>query len=252
MKFSVRGIATTKKIVLTIALALVIAGGIYVALGSGRPGVVPNESQSSSSSSSTALASFSGGAEQPKSTLDLFGNFSRMVVTIGYVHFADGEVQDKGESHFSYAVLGQGVLNSTNYSKVQFTDLDSKKSGIAWLNPMGLVDRVDILGDKNYTGPSALVYSQAFMAPFSLVPNLTHNATILSGLQKTAEVMQSIGPTKMNVVTYRLAAPSPAYSNYTLKIATVPGTNTKLAVYWYVEDPSTSNTLFEVTSVTRA
>jgi hypothetical protein len=252
MKFSVRGMATTKKIVLTIALALVIAGGIYVALGSGRPGVVPNGSQSGSSSSSTALASFSGGAGQPKSILDLFGNFSRMVVTIGYLHFADGEVQSQGESHFSYSVLGQAVLNSTNYYKVQFTDLDSKKSGIAWFNQMGLVDRVDILGDKNYTGTSASVYAQAFTAPFSLIPNLSHNATLLSGLQKTAEGTQNVGPTQMNVITYRLAAPSPAYSNYTLKIATVPGTSTKLAVYWYVEDPSTSNALFEVTSVTRA
>ena len=90
------------------------------------------------------------------------------------------------------------------------------------------------------------------MAPFSLIPNLSYNATLLSGLQKTAEVTQNLGHTQMNVITYRLAAPSPAYSNYTLKIATVPGTSTKLAVYWYVEDPSTSNTLFEVTSVTRA
>src|SRR5438105_14770160 len=134
MKFSVRGMATAKKIALTIVLALVIAGGIYVALGSGPLRVVSNGSQSSSSSSSTGIASFSGVAGQPKSILDLFGNFSRMVVTIGYLHFADGEVQSQGESHFSYSVLGRAVLNSTNYYKVQFTDLDSKKSGIAWFN----------------------------------------------------------------------------------------------------------------------
>jgi hypothetical protein len=252
MRFSGRGMATTKKIAITIPLVLVIAAGIYVALGPSRLGIVSNGPQSTSSSSSTGIASFSVVAGQPKGILDLFGNFSQMVVTTSYVHFADGEIDGQGLSHVSYAVLGRAVLNSTNYFRVEFTNSDARTSVIAWFNQRGLVDRVDVIGDKNYTGSTAQVYASAFLASFSFIPSLSYNATLISGLHKTAEGTQSIGPTQMDVITYSLAAPSTAFSNFTAKIATVPGTNTRLAVYWYQQDPSTSNTLFEVTSVTRA
>ena len=175
-----------------------------------------------------------------------------MTITTSYVDFYDGEVQDQAASHFSYAVLGQALLNSTNHYKVEFTNLDDKTSEIAWFNQQGSVDRVDVLGDKNYTRPTATVYTQTFIASFSLVLSLSYNTTVLAELQRTAEGVQSIGPTQMDVITYDLAAPSSSYSNFTVKIATVPGANVKLAVYSYQQFPSTSNTLFEVTSVTRA
>ena len=250
MRFSRRGMATTKKIAIAIPLVLVIAAGIYVALGPSRLGIVSNGSQSTSSS--TGIGTFSGVAGQPKGILDLFGNFSQMAVTTGYVDFESGEIQSQGSSHYSYAVLGRAVVNSTNYYKVEFTNSDAKTSEIAWFNQQGLVDRVDVLGDRNYSGLSAQVYAQPVIASFSFIPNLSYNATLISGLHKTAEGTQSVGPTQMDVITYGLAAHSTAYNNFTAKIATVPGTNTKLAVYWYQEDPSTSNKSFEVTSVTRA
>ena len=252
MKLSGRGMTNTKKIAVAIPLILVIAAGIYVALGPGRLGIVSSGSQSTSSSSSTGIASFSGVAGPPRSLLDLFGNFSQMAVTTGYVNFADGEVQSEGTSHYSYAVIGRAVLNSTNYYKVEFTNSEARTSVIAWFNQQGLVDRADVLGDKNYTGPSAQIFAQTFVGLFSFVPSLSYNATLISGLHKTAEGMQSVGPTQMNVITYGLAAPTKAYINFTAKIATVPGTSIKLAVFWYQEDPSTSNSLFEVTSAARA
>jgi hypothetical protein len=249
MKFSKRGMTTTRKIAIAIPLLLIIALGAYVALGSSRPGVVGNGPQSSSSSSSTGAVSSNGGARQPNSILDLFGNFSQMGVTSS---FADTEAESQGTSHVSYAVLGQTVANSTNYYRVEFKNLDLNTSEIAWFNQQGLVDRVDVLGDKNYSGPTASLYAQAFVAAFSFIPSLSYNTTLLSGLQKTAEGVQNIGSARMDVVTYSLAAPTSTYSNYTVKIATVQGANVKLAVYWYQQFPSTSNNFFEVTSVTRA
>jgi hypothetical protein len=252
MKFSRRGMTTTKKIAVAIPLVLVIAAGVYVALGPGRLGIPPNASQSSSAQSSTGIASFSGVAGQPKGILSLFGNFSQMAVTTSYVVFADGEVQSSGTSHYSYAVLGRAVVNSTDYHKVEFTNSDARTSEIAWFNPQGLVDRVDVLGDRNYSGPNAQAYAQSFVGVFSFIQSLSYNATLISGLHKTAEGMQSVGPMQMDVITYGLAAPSAAFANVTAKIATVPGTSTKLAVYWYQQDPTTSNTSLEVTSAARA
>jgi hypothetical protein len=251
MNQSKYGLTSTRKAFLAIVLIVIIALGIYVAIGTSRPSVVGNSSKASTSSSTGTISS-SGGTQQASSILDLFGNFSQMVIATSYVDFYDGEVQEQSGSNLSYVVLGQAIVNSTNHYKVQFTDLIAKTSEIAWFNPQGLVDRVDVLGDKNYTGPTAPLLAQAFVGPFSMLPSISYNTTLLSGLQKMAEGVQNIGPAQMNVVTYGLAAPSSAYNNDTVKIATVPGTSIKLAVYSFQEFPSTSNTLFEVTSVTRA
>ncbi|MDA4118057.1 MAG: hypothetical protein OK455_06910, partial [Thaumarchaeota archaeon] len=201
---------------------------------------------------STRTGSSTAGGGQFNSILDLFGSFSQMTLTTSYVDFYSGEVQDSGVSHLSYAVLGQGALNSTNHYKVEFTNLDAKSSEIAWFNQQGSIDRLDVLGDKNYTGPTAPLLAKTFVTSFSQVLSLSNNSTLLPALQKTAEGVKSIGPTQMDVTTYGLTAPSSAYSNFTVKIATVTGANLKLAVYLFQEDPSTSNTSFEVTSVTRA
>ncbi len=244
MKFSKRGIATTGKITIAVGLVLIIAAGVYAALGPNLLGVAPKGTQTTTPSN--------GGSGQPKSILDLFNTFSRMTFATGFADFEDGEIQNQGSLHISYVVLGRAVVNSTNYYKVQFTNSDARTSAIAWINPRGLVDRVDVLGDKNYSGSAAQVYAQAFLGALSPVPSLGYNITLLSGLQKIAEGSQGIGPTQVDVVTYGLRAPTSTYTNYTVKIATVPGVSFKLAVYVYQEFPSKSNNFFEVTSVTKA
>ena len=252
MKFSKCGIATSRKIALAFALVLIVAGGVYVALGPSLLGIAPNGPQSNSSSSTTGTASSNGEAGQPNSILDLFGNFSRMVVVTSFTQMEGGEPSGMGTSHLSYAVLGQTTVNSTNYYKVTFRDIDANRSVVAWFNQQGLVDRVDVLGDKNYTGPTAAIYTRIFVSAFSAIPTMSYNATLLAGLQRTAESVQSIGPTQMDITTYYLAAKTSTYNNFTIKIATVPGTNVKLAVYYHVQLPDDSDTLFQVTSVTRA
>jgi hypothetical protein len=250
MTLSRRGMTTSRKLSVAVVFVLLIALGIYVALGASRPNAGGNGSQSSTSSSTGSVSN--GEAGQPNSLLDMFGNFSRMAISMSFVVMGDGEQQDSGLSHLSYAVLGQAVVNSTHYTKVEFTDLDSNTTVIAWFNQRGLVDRADVLGDKNYTGPNAPIYAQNFVTTFSSIPSMGYNVTLLSGLNKTAESVQSIGPTQMDVVTYGLAAPNSLYNNLTIKVATLPGTKISLAVYSYFEAPDLSNNAFQVTSVTRA
>ncbi len=175
-----------------------------------------------------------------------------MALTTSFVAMGDGEQQDSGLTHFSYSVLGQTVLNATDYTKVEFTDMDANKSVIAWFSQQGVVGRVDVLGDKNYTGPNAPLYAQTFTSSFSSITTVSYNATLLSGLQRASESTQSIGPTQMDVATYRLATPNSAFSNFTVEIATVPGANVQLAVYSYQQTPDLSTSAFQVTSVTRA
>jgi hypothetical protein len=220
--------ATARKIALTIAIVLIIAGGIYVALGPNRLGIASNGTQSTSSSSSTPTISSSGEAGQPNGIVGLFESFSRMVVVTSFSDFASGEVQLQGTTHLSYAVLGQEVVNSTNYYKVELTNLDDNTSEIAWFNHQGSVDRVDAIGGPNYTGSLASYYAQIFVPSFSPISSISYNTTLLSHLQKVAESVQRIGPTQLDVITYGLTAPSSTYSNYTIKIATIPGTNVKL------------------------
>jgi hypothetical protein len=96
------------------------------------------------------------------------------------------------------------------------------------------------------------MHAQIFTGTFSFLPSVSYNTTLLSGLQRTGESAQGIGPTQMDVTTYNLAAKTAAFSNLTVKIGTVPGTSTKLAVFLYQESPDSSSSLFQVTSVTRA
>jgi hypothetical protein len=251
MKLPRRGMATSRKVALTVGIALLVALGAYIAIGPGRLSIVPNESGSTSYHSSTATAPLNG-VGQPNNILGLFGNFSKMVVSIHFVVMADGEINSEGGTHASYAVLGRTVVNSTNYYKVEFTDLDANKSIIAWFDQQGTINRVDVLGDRNYTGSTASMHAQIFTSTFSFLPSVSYNATLLSGLQRTGESAQGIGPTQMDVTTYNLAAKTAAFSNLTVKIGTVPGTSTKLAVFLYQESPDSSSSLFQVTSVTRA
>jgi hypothetical protein len=251
MKWPRSGMATSRKIALTIGIVLIVALGAYAAIGSGRLSIVPNGSNSTSYGTSTATAPLNG-LGQPNSILDLFGNFSKMVVSKHFVDMADGEINAEGGTHASYAVLGRTVVNSTNYYKVEFTDLDGNRSIIAWFDQKGTINRVDVLGDRNYTGSTALMHAQIFTSTFSFLPSVSYNATLLSGLQRTGESAQGIGPTQMDVTTYNLAAKTAAFSNLTVKIGTVPGTSTKLAVFLYQESPDSSSSLFQVTSLTRA
>jgi hypothetical protein len=179
----------------------------------------------------------------------MFGNFSKMAITTSYLD----EVNEASDStSISYVVLGRTLLNSTNYTRVEFKNAAGNTTEIAWFNPKGGIDRVDVIGDKNYTGSGAPFFAQIYTSIFSLVPGWSDNATLLTGTQKTGEKVQSVGLIQMTVSTYELISKTSTLTNFTARIATIPGTNVRLAVYIFQQEPNGSNNTFEVTSVTRA
>ena len=239
----------TRNIVIVLAVVGVLALGAYVAISPGQSNPPKSSSNSTSSLQSTGTVTYPKTQVQLIRLLNLFGNFSQMAITISYLD----EVNEASDSSsVSYVVLGRALLNSTNYYRVAFMNSIGNTSEIVWFNPQGGIDRVDVLGDKNYTGSGAAFFARIYTTSFSLVVAWSYNTTLLSGLQKTGESVQSIGPTQMNVAKYELPSATSAYANFTAEIATIPGTNARLAVYVFQQSPNGSNFLLQVTSVTRA
>ena len=79
----------------------------------------------------------------------------------------------------------------------------------------------------------------------------TNDATLLSLLSKSSEVLTSIGPTQMDVTTYVLSGPSYPYLHLTLQLATIPGTGVQLLTYLDEKRYDGSTTVVQVTSMTR-
>ena len=242
------GTVSTRNIAIVLAVVSILALGAYVAISSGQFSPPNASSKSSSSTQSTGTVTYPNTQAQLRGLLDLFGNFSQMAITTSYL---DEVNEASGSSSVSYVVLGHTTLNSTHYYRVEFKNDFGNTNEIAWFNPQGGIDRVDVLGQKNYTGSGAAFFAQIFTSSFSLLPEWSNNVTLLSGLQKTGESVENIGHTQMNVSTYELPRTTSTYTNFTAKIATIPGTNARLAVYVFQQSPNGSNVLFQVTSVTR-
>ncbi len=151
----------------------------------------------------------------------------------------------------SYHVLGKASFNSTQHTKVQFSQADVGNEVIAWFNSAGTVDRLDIIGDKNYSGPAAAILAQTYTRSFGMLPDITNNATLLALLSKTTQNTTSIGPTQMDVVTYHLAVPAKPYSSITAEYATIPGTNQTLVVYLHERMTDTSEFEIQVLSLSK-
>ena len=243
------GTVGTRNIAIVLAVVSILALGTYVAISSGQFSAPNASSKSTSSTQSAGTVTYPTTQVQLRGLIDLFGNFSRMAITTSYL---DEVNEASGSSSVSYVVLGRTTLNSTRYYKVEFKNAFGNTSEIAWFSPQGRIDRVDVLGDKNYTGSAAAFFTRLYTNSFSLVPAWSYNVTLLSGLQKTGESIRSIGPTQMDVARYGLPRVTSAYANFTAEIATIPGTNARLAVYVFQQTLDGSNVLLQVTSVTRA
>lgn len=63
--------------------------------------------------------------------------------------------------------------------------------------------------------------------------------------------MTSLGPTHLDVTTYSLAAPTPPYTSMTVRYATIPGTETRLAVYVDEKTSDLMETVVQVLSLTQ-
>ena len=232
-----KGLGAAGKAGAVVVLIIVILGAIYL---------FPKFSAASQSQASSS----NSGIKQIAGMPALFYGFTRMQVSV-YVNDPVNGI-DQNQS-YSYTVLGKGTLNSTVYTRVEFTTVGVGNDVVAWYNSTGGIGEVDVVGVRNYTGngagnlPFITIYSNAF----GTLASIGDNATLLSLLSKTSEVLTSIGPTQMDVTTYVLSGRSYPYSHLTLQFATIPGTDVQLVTYVDEKTVDGSTTILQVTSMTR-
>jgi hypothetical protein len=211
----------------------------------------PNPSQTVTLQAGLTTSTLStSGAQQPNGLLALFGNFSRMSASDVVTMMDEGQTIE----NFSYVVLGHIVVNSTDYYRVEFMQAPQNTTTILWFDPQGSVAVAEVLGDENYTGNFAALYSSTITSNLSLAL-LDSNDTQLQGLQKTgADVQQTIGGTQMTVSTYDLIPSSTStIASETIRVATIPGSNFSLIVYLIQTpvDPTGSGLFFQVNSLSK-
>jgi hypothetical protein len=254
------GLSTGGKSAVVLVLIVIVLGATYLAP---KPS---GTTTSSTSSELTVSAPSSGANTQAVGLLPLFGNFSQMQLQESVLDNSQGGVGPIPQVvTVSYLVLGKSTLNSTTfissttrivstqYLKVQFSQAGVINNVIAWINQKGGVDRVDILGSRNYTGSGAytLPAVTTYLSAFGLISGLAGNATLISLLSKTSENMTGIGPTQLDVVTYHLVVPTQPYKSVTAKFATIPGTSTRFLVYFDEKMTDGSETTLQVLSITK-
>ena len=240
-----RGLSSAAKAGVVVLVIVIVLGGAYLI-----PSLSKGSGTSTTSSQSLASGSNPGGGNQTLGLLSLFGYFHQMQMMdiVNTLSQQDGAVQ---QQTLSYIVLGTATFNSTQHTKVQFSETGVANEVVAWFNPTGVVDRLDVIGARNYTGPGAAILAQTYTTAFSVITAITNNSTLLSFLSKTSENTTTIGSTQLDVATYHLAVPTPPYKTITVEYATIPGTNQKLAVYLDEKTIDGAETTVQVLSLTK-
>jgi len=237
MNPSKRGLGAAGKAGAVVVLIIVVLGAIYL---------FPKFSAASQSQTSSS----NSGIKQIAGMPALFYGFTRMQVSV-YVNDPVNGI-DQNQS-YSYTVLGKGTLNSTVYTRVEFTTSGLGNNVVVWYNSTGGIGEVDLVGVRNYTGSGArnLPFITIYDSAFGTLASIGENSTLLSLLSKTSEAVKSIGPTQVDVTTYVLSRRSYPYSSLTLGLATIPGTNAQLATYLDEKTSDGTNSILQVTSLTR-
>jgi hypothetical protein len=212
-----RGLSSVAKMGVVIVIAILVLAGIYLApsfLGSNK----------------VKTGTPAGGDTHTFGLLQLFKYFSQMQLRSA-IYNPSGSGGSIQVETLSYVVLGNSSFEGTRNTRVEFSTNGGGRVIVAWFNSSGIVDRLDVLGDTNYTGPASAILAQTYTNTFSLITTTTNNATLFSLLSKVSENTTSIGPTQLDVSTYHLAAQNPTYKSITADYATIPGTFQRLAVY---------------------
>jgi len=250
------GLSSAGKAGVVVVLIVVVLGAAYAGpsmlAGSGT-----RLTSSQSTGSSSGSASGPTAPDPAAALLPLFGYYSQMQVLQSALGAPQGGISPGvNQVTFSYLVLGKATLNSTQYTRVQFSQSGQAHNVIAWFSPSGRIDRVDVLPGTNYTrsgagNPGNLPVMQVYVNAFSAITSLATNSTLLSMLSKTTENMTSIGQSQLDVTTYQLAVPTQPYKSLTAKYGLVPGTNAKLLVYFDVKMTDGSETTIQILSLTK-
>jgi hypothetical protein len=246
MNLSKSGLSSAAKTGVIVVIVILVLGGAYLA-----PSMLKGGGTSTTSSQSGASCLSTAGANQPIGLLSLFACFSQMQMDT----IVDTQGQPGGTVErmtVAYLVLGTATENSTPHTKVEFSEPGSGGSNvIAYFNSTGVVDRIDIVGGKNYSGPGATILAQTYTTAFGLIPVITNNATLTSMLSKTSENTTSVGPTQLDVTTYHLTAPQAPYKSIIAQYATIPGTNVRFVIYLDEKTTDLTDTTVHVTSITK-
>lgn len=238
MNPSRRGLGTGAKAGAVVILIVIVLGAVYL-----YPSLTKGGGTQSPSGSSSGAVPITG-------LPSLFADFHRMQMSFNTYDAMNDYTRNQS---LSYTVLGTGKLNSTQYTRVEFSTAGIVNDVVGWFNSTGGIARVDVLGERNYTGNGVgnLPFIQTYVNDFGYLVSLANNATLISLLSKTSEATTSIGPTQMDVTTYLLESRFAPYTKMTLQIATLPGTNAQLAVYVSAKETDQSTILLQVTSLTR-
>lgn len=237
MNPSKKGLSTGGKAGAVVVLIIMVLGAIYL---------IPKFS----APSQTQRTGSNPGAEQITGMPSLFYDFSKMQVWVDVNSPLNGNLEN---ANYSYAVLGQGTLNSTVYTKVEYTTLGLGDDVIVWYNSTGGIGDVNVVGQQNYAGNGSanLPFITNYRSAFGGLISITDNATLLSHLGKTSTVLTSIGSTQMDVTTYVLSGRMSPYSSLTLGVATIPGTSVQLVTYLNEKTTDGTTSVVQVTSLTR-
>src|SRR5712692_7263499 len=109
------GLAAAGKAGIVVVLVVLVLGGVYFA-----PSMLAGGGTHSTSSQSAQTSLSTGAGDQGVSLLSLFGYFSQMQIQNSA--YDNNEAFPLAEQHsYSYLVLGKGTINSTQYTKVEFS-----------------------------------------------------------------------------------------------------------------------------------
>jgi hypothetical protein len=235
MNPSRRGVGAAGKAASVVVLIILVLGAVYFVKFSGSSSQGPGTNPV---------------PEKITGMPSLFYDFTQMRLYVNVSDPQDGFLQDQT---YTYTVLGTGVLNSTQYTKVQFATVGQGNDVVVWYNSTGGIGEVQVVGVRNYVGngtqnlPFFTTYSDAFGALLTA----TTNSTLFSRLTRTNSVTTKIGPTQMNVTSYTLPVRFYPYTSLKLSVATIPGTDAQFVTYLDETTYYGSTNLLQVTSLTR-
>jgi hypothetical protein len=244
MRSSRRGLSQLGEIGV-IALVIIVAVAAYVF-------VPPLVKGGGGSQTTTSLGGPNPIADTTHGIFPLVTTFKDLTLVLDV---NDESAQYSQNSTYAYTVLGKGTLNSTQYTRVEFSTLGETHFTVAWYNSTGGLGRLDVVGLRNYTGTEAaldnLPYIQTYVNAFYTLISISNNATLNALLTKTSQASGSIGSTKVNLATYTLETRTASISKATERVASIPGTNIAMMVYLSEKLSDGSTYLFQVTTLTR-
>jgi hypothetical protein len=239
MKFSRRGLSQVGEIGV-VALVIIVLVAAYF--------FVPSLTKGSGPTTTTSIGGPNPIANQGQGIYPLVTTFQDLTLVEDINDAGSGYIQN---STYAYTVLGKGTLNSTQYTRVEFSTYGQTHFTVGWYNSTGGLGRLDVIGLRNYTGSGLpdLPYIQTYVNAFYVLISVTNNATLNAELTKTSQTATTIGSTKIDLATYTLEERTPLMSKATEEVASIPGTNIVMMVYLNEKLTDGSTYLFQVTSL---